>query len=107
MVMFVLFVIVMVATPKEELGYDFPLDEGSNRLAAAMVALLLSLWGAVVSDKQMVLPCVLLFTTMILLFGVAAAFAAALMFAVARAMVSRNPELRDFILTPFKDEEEK
>lgn len=104
--MIICFIIVMMATPEVELGYNFPGDEGTNKLLAGLVALIASLWGSVTSRVKMVAILFVLSIVMISFFGLASMFAAGLMFIVAVVMVMKSPELKDFILTPFKDEED-
>ena len=104
-VMAVCAVLVMWATPASELGYNFPLDEGSNKLIAAFLALIASLAGAVISLKKALV--VLLFTTIVMayFYGPLTLSAFCAMYALARVMADANPEIKDFILTPFKEEE--
>lgn len=104
--MIICFIIVVVATPKAELGYNFPGDEGTNKLIAGMISLIASLWGAVTSRVKMVAILFVLSIVMISFFGLASMFAAGFMFIVAVMMVMKSPELKDFILAPFKDEED-
>lgn len=114
LVVFVLFVLVMVATPTEELGYDFPLDQGSNKLIAATLALVASLWGAVVEIKK----SLLIWTVMILIMALLARFGifcigmqtillAVVMCGVTGIWANEDDEIKDFILTPFKEEKDK
>ena len=97
---------VMWATPASELGYDFPLDEGGIKLMAAFIALIASLAGAVVSIRKALV--VLFFTAiaMVYFFSPLTFLAFGAMFALARVMVDGNSEIKEFILTPFKPEEE-
>lgn len=97
---------VMWATPSVELGYDFPLDEGGNKLISAFIALIASLAGAVISIKKTLV--VLFFTAiaMVYFFSPLTFLAFGVMFTLARVMADANPEIKDFILTPFKPEEE-
>ena len=99
-------VFVAMATPAVELSYDFPLDEGGNKLMAAFIALIASLAGAVISIRKALV--VLLFTAiaMVYFFSPLTFLAFGAMFALARVMVDGNSELKDFIITPFKPEEE-
>lgn len=102
----------MVATPYEELQYDFPLDEGSNKLCAATIALIASIWGAVMNIRKailvwagMIMLIALLAKFGIMCFGVGTIFAALVMCAVLFIWADKDDEIKDFILTPFKDEE--
>ena len=109
-VLIVLFVVVMIATPYEELQYNFPLDEGTNKLAAATIALVAAIWGALDIKKAlfiwggMVVVMALLADVMLL--GAGTIFSSLLMCAVAAIWANNDDEIKDFLLTPFKDEEE-
>ena len=110
--MFVLFVLVMMVTPAEQLSYNFPLDEGSNKLAAATMALVASVWGAVVNIKKslfiwggMVVTMALLEVLSIIGLSLGTIILSLIMCAVAAIWANNDEEIKDFLLTPFKDED--
>ena len=100
-------ILVVWATPSVELGYEFPLDEGINKVAAAFIALVASLAGAVISLKKALAVLFFMTVVMVYCYGPLTLFAFGVMFALARVMADANPEIKDFILTPFKPEEEE
>ena len=111
-VMFVLFVLVMVATPTEELGYDFPLDQGGNKLMAATIATIAALWGAVVEIKKslfiwasMIIVMALLSKLGILYVGMGTFLVSVVMCGMVGIWANEDEEIKNFILTPFKDDE--
>lgn len=104
--MFVLFLLVMVATPAEELGYNFPLDEGGNKLAAGFIALVASLYGAIASRARMIMTLVLMNVIEVFAFGCLTGVFADIMFVIATVM-AMDADVKDFILAPFKDDEKK
>lgn len=99
-----LFILGMVVTPDTSVEYDFPLDNGMNKLLAATISLVVSLWGAVAKKGMKLILAISLILAMLYFFGPAAMFAAMAMYAVAVKMVSDNPELKDFIEKPFAEE---
>ena len=106
--------IVLVATPYEELQYNFPLDEGSNKLCAATIALISAIWGALVNIRKavlvwggMILIIALLAKFGIMCFGVGTIFAALVMCAVVFVWADKDEEIKDFLRTPFKEDEDK
>lgn len=105
LVMAVCAVLVVVVTPANELGYDFPLDEGGNKLVAAFIALVASLAGAVISLKKALAVLFFMTVVMVYCYGPLTLLAFGVMFTLARVMADANPEIKDFILTPFKPEE--
>ena len=110
-VVFILFVLVMVATPAEELGYDFPLDEGTNKLAAATLALIAAISGALVDIKKslivwasMIIAMALLSKIGVLCIGMGTLLVSVVMCGIVAIWANEDSEIKDFLLTPFKDE---
>ena len=107
--MIVMCIVVMIATPKEQLGYDFPLDEGTNKLTAATIALIASILGALDIKKTpfiwggMVVVMSLLDDLM--LFGAGTILYSLFMCAVVAIWANKDAEIKDFLLTLFKDDE--
>lgn len=104
-VMFILFWVVVYVTPKAELGYDYPPDEGVNKLFAGILAVVLSLWGAVSGRKRIAWIYMCSLPVMLFSFGVSAAFAYVVMALFSFIMVDGDENLKDFLLTPFKEED--
>ena len=102
--MVMLFILGMVVTPDSNIEYNFPLDNGMNKLLAATLSLVVSLWGAVSKKGMKLILAVALVSVMLYCFGIPAMFAAMAMYAVAVKMVSDSPELKDFIEKPFAEE---
>ena len=107
--MIVMCIVVMIATPKEQLGYDFPLDEGTNKLTAATIALIASILGALDIKKtpfiwggMLVVMSVL---ADVMLFGAGTIFSSLFMCAVVAIWANKDAEIKDFLLTLFKDDE--
>ncbi len=108
--MIAMFVVVMIATPKEQLGYDFPLDEGTNKLAAATIALVAAIWGALDIKKALfiwggMVVVMALLADDVMLLGAGTIFSSLFMCAIAAIWANNDEEIKDFLLTPFKDEE--
>ncbi len=110
----VLFVVVMIATPAEQLSYNFPLDEGSNKLAAATMALVASIWGAVVNIKKslfiwggMVVLMAVMAKFGIMCFGTGTILTSVIMCGIVGVWANNDEEIKNFLLTPFKEEKDK
>ncbi len=108
--MIVMCIVVMIATPKEQLGYNFPLDEGINKLTAATIALMSAIWGAIEIKKSLfiwggMVVVMELLADDLMLFGAGTIFSSLFMCAVAAIWANKDAEIKDFLLTLFKDDE--
>lgn len=104
--------IVMVATPYEELQYNFPLDEGINKMTAAVVALIASILGAVMNIRKALLVWAGMILFMItsecggiMSFSVYTIVMSLIMCAIVFIWADEDEEIKDFIMTLFKEEE--
>jgi len=102
--MLVMFILVMVATPAKSLEYNYPLDEGMDKLLAAMLSLVVSLWGAVTTKVKQLFLAIGLAGIMLYIFGIAAMLSSLGMYFIAVLWVGEYPELKESITKPFKEE---
>lgn len=102
------FCIIAALTPADVLGYNFPGDEGVNKMIAAMVATFVVIAGAVVSDLKAGAIWVGGGVFIAAYAGGDALIVCLVGCIAARLATGYYPELIDFILTPLKpDEDEK
>ena len=102
LVMAVCAVAIIVTTPTVDFIDDFQLDNGLNKLMAAFMALILALAGAVLDIRKAVVALMVGIILSGCLCGMIPMFIFGAQFAIARLL--SDDEIKDFILTPFKEE---
>ena len=105
--MMVCFFIVAALTKDVDLGYEFPLDEGGNKLAAGFIAIVTAIWGATMDNiRWSLIIWMVIAVAMAYLFGIPAFIAFMVVCAVTRVWVQSDSEIQDMLRKPFDPEDE-
>lgn len=107
--------VVMMVTPCDEQSlYDLPSTSGGEKIVVATVALIASIWGAIVEIKKSLLVWAGMVVLMALLSkaGVvdldgATILASVIMCGIVGVWANNDAEIKNFLLIPFDDENDK
>ena len=103
--MFVSFLVVTSITTNVELGYNFPLDEGMNKIMAGILILFTAIWTSFGNYRNAMFMWVLAGCLYALLFGGATAVAFIVISVVTRFWVRHDADIKNMIKRPLEPEE--